>query len=828
MKKHYYLFGLVITGLLFLGGLSFPVLSVDDEGPEEMPGTYEIDYDLSLTNVWDSGPVEQTPNGRINTNLWYNVSSMVSPLDQFFNVGNIIPMLPPDSGGIPSFAIDGTFENSKLFVKVINDQEDLIDWQAALMIGEDINISWEFPEPPPTGGDTQDDPMAFLEFLPTSFVFPAGTSTPPFPVVRSTTKFSQFFDFMDLTQTYGFEGGLPFVSPGIFLLDNVTDAYSWWENDFPIIQSTIPFPMTVTTVHGGEGTGFDLTLETEVTNGTHTFANASIWSSWNSSGFLESFGFKAFPDMDESNSLDADEEVSILFELVDTEQPNIPVSPGDSGKYVMNTFLNITADLVDNTGEEAYNDILEGIETAINELDGRHLLNYTIDSMDGLYYHLDGYYFMLEKFMKDRLDIIPGFGDSESNDVLPSVESYYIPLSDMASDNRDGFSDFAINMFDALPYQNTTEFYMGYKGHDCQDEMGNYEFHNLRADNDTYMPIPVGPGVVEVVIFENADWLYQWDPDQVSFMENYANKIGTGKDVYTGSVDYVERISYFWNETSNQNEPEWDGDQYRTHLEAWITDGAGVFDVNTDYYAVLKMSELPGLGFTSYRTDQSPFMLMRFGGSDNGPESGGTGSQDDDSNDDGPPVRPEQALPFPVRTPDWEIIGGTYEFMESVVTELSDMLSDEGFLELLKENFLGQSEKNRLNIESFDFGLVWSEDAVNVGLTATADLVMNMTVDDLENEIFREFDIDLTTEEAYLFDIDGYFDTVVSTSDIWLDYNFTDYHVYPPSSTSEELPTTTEPDETSSEDATISAPGFEFLFALGGIIAIPIIYKRKR
>ncbi|MHA2293515.1 MAG: Heimdall-CTERM domain-containing surface protein [Candidatus Hodarchaeales archaeon] len=844
MKKHYYLFGLVVTGLLFLGGLSFPVLAQDDGGPGEMPGTYEIDYDLSLTNVWDSGPVGHSPTGYTNMNLWYNVSSMVSPLDQFFNVGNIIPMLPPDEGGIPSFAIDGTFENSKLFVKVVNDQNDLIDWQAALMLGEDINISWEFPEPPPTGTGAQDGPEIPFELLPTSFVLPAGTSTPPFPVVRSTTNFSQYFDFSQLVHNYGYDG-VPFLSPGIFLLENVTDAWSFWENEFDLSQMPLPFAINVTTEHSGVGSSFNLTFETEMTNGTHTFGNASIWASWNSTGFLEMFEFMAFLDMNENYVLDSEEEISFFFELEKTEQEDIPVSVGDSGKYVMNTFLNLTVDLVDDTENADYQAVLDGLEAAINALDGRHLLNYTIDSIDGLYYHLDGYIFMLEKFMKEHLWFLPGFGPETTGNgaqngfpeppTFRPVEEYYIPISEMVGGPQDSSSDFAINMFDNMPYQNTTEFYRGFGGHYWWDDMGNQQFEPLRADNDTHMRLPVGPGVVWIDVFENADWEYQWDRSQVSFMENYANKLGSGKRVPTPQISYIEVQSMYWDEFAEDWLPEtyWDNDAQAwlpvTHLESWIIAGPATFVVNTDYYAVVEISELPGLGYTTYRTDQSPYMMLRMGGSDSGPgpQLGGIGAQNNGPDDGGPPIRPEQALPFPVRTPDWDIIGGTYDFIEAIVAEVSAMYTDEAFLSFLTEQFLGQSDKNDLNIDTFTFGLVWTEDAVNVGMTANTDLVMQITVDEPENEIFRDFDIDLTSVEEYLWNLDGSFDTVSSASDIWLDYNFTDYHVEPPPSSSSEP--TSEPTSTSSEESTVDlSPGFEILLALSGIIAIPIIYRRRR
>ena len=126
MNRKFFLLGVVTIGLLLLGSLP---ASVAQEEPEmdpfgDMEGTVDISYDISLTNVWDVGPTPQSITGDLtNTNLRYNLTSMKSPLDAFFNVGAFV-FGDSDSGPQPEFMIDGTFEGSELFVKIIKHHSD--------------------------------------------------------------------------------------------------------------------------------------------------------------------------------------------------------------------------------------------------------------------------------------------------------------------------------------------------------------------------------------------------------------------------------------------------------------------------------------------------------------------------------------------------------------------------------------------------------------------------------------------------------------------------------------------------------------------------------
>ncbi|MHA2075450.1 MAG: hypothetical protein ACW97X_12595, partial [Candidatus Hodarchaeales archaeon] len=148
MKKYYLLFGIVTIGILLLGSMPMSVVAEDDGGPMDdgpIPGTYDILLDLFLENNWITGPTNSTPSGKTNTNLRYSVTDMVSPLDEYFNAGFFTPGDPATYQG-PSFAITGDFIDSELFVKIVNDQGSLIDWQTSITLGKNISLSWMVEE----------------------------------------------------------------------------------------------------------------------------------------------------------------------------------------------------------------------------------------------------------------------------------------------------------------------------------------------------------------------------------------------------------------------------------------------------------------------------------------------------------------------------------------------------------------------------------------------------------------------------------------------------------------------------------------------------------
>ena len=151
MNKKLFLLGVVTIGLLLFGSL--PAVAEEPEQDEfglflgDLNGAVDLSYDLSLTHV--SSPVSSTPSGLTNTNLRYNLTSMKSPLDAFFNVGAFM-FGSEETGPMPEFMINGTFEGSELFVKIVNDQYSvtdpnnrLLDWQATLTLQDAIDIEVE-------------------------------------------------------------------------------------------------------------------------------------------------------------------------------------------------------------------------------------------------------------------------------------------------------------------------------------------------------------------------------------------------------------------------------------------------------------------------------------------------------------------------------------------------------------------------------------------------------------------------------------------------------------------------------------------------------------
>ncbi len=200
MNKKIFLLGVVSIGLLLLGSLPTSVAQDDTISNPfgDMTGAIDLSYDISLTSNWNVGPTEgSVPSDLTNTNLRYNLTSMKSPLDDYFNVGFFM-LGGEDTGPMPEFMLTGTFEGSELFVKIVNDQNSpvdpnnrLLDWQATLTIKNDVDLAIKLPE----GINTSEVPV---DLIPTNFSIPAGSGIPPLPVIRSTTNFSYFEDLSQL------------------------------------------------------------------------------------------------------------------------------------------------------------------------------------------------------------------------------------------------------------------------------------------------------------------------------------------------------------------------------------------------------------------------------------------------------------------------------------------------------------------------------------------------------------------------------------------------------------------------------------------------------
>ena len=573
MNKKLFLLGVVTMGLLLLGSLPTAV-APDDSGPfsGDLNGAIDLSYDLSLTNVWKpDSPASSTPSGLTNTNLRYNLTSMKSPLDQFFNVG-AFNFGGEDTGPMPEFMVNGTFEGSELFVKIVNDQYSvtdpsnrLLDWQAVLTLKESIDFEVLLPEELVTEANLQGIP---IDLIPTTASIPAGSGIPPLPVIQSTTSFSDFEDLGNLAHSYGYDG-IPFVSPSIFYIENVSAAYDYWNTvDLSQMFGTAEDPnnnrtldLTTSNNTGGFGLSFDAAFF-NTTSGAD-FGNVSLNAHWNTSGWLDYFDVSLFADLNQNTELDTEEEFSLVFDLIGTDQADLPIDVGDAGEYVMDMHFDASVNLDDTTDNDTANAMLGEISDSINELDGESLLSYTVDAMDGLYYHINGYIFDLPSFMNDRLGYL--FNENITHNPLP-IDDYYMSINDMDGDK----TSFALNLFDAGFYRNDSMFYE--------------TRHNLWAlDNDTINIDQNMPGIKNAKIYYESDWNYG-----LSMEENIVN-LDT-YEVYDGIVEYIEVT-----------------ESYST-VQIVSTDS---FQTGLQYVAVLEIVPPMQLnGFTSYQSMTSPYMLM--------------------------------------------------------------------------------------------------------------------------------------------------------------------------------------------------------------------------
>jgi hypothetical protein len=826
MNRKFFLLGVVTIGLLLLGSLPTSVAQ-DNQGTDpfgDLEGTIDISYDISLTNVWSVGPTAQDPSTDLtNTNLRYNLTSMKSPLDAFFNVGAFM-FGSSDSGPLPEFMINGTFEGSELFVKILNDQVSpvdpsnrLLDWQAALTLKDDINISVLIPEEADLGGFP-------MELMPTSFVVPGGSGIPPLPVIRSTTNFSSFEDISNLASNFGYDG-LPFVSPSIFFVDSLADADNYWTN-FNVTKMFKPsddpennHSMDLETVL--DGNGFDLSFDAVFFNTTMNFGNISLVAHWNVTGWLDHFEFVLYADLDQSGSLDAEEEFSVMFDFLNKTQAPIPLKVGDKGEYILDMSFSVTVDIENDTEEAFVNTILDEISASISELSGEKLINYTVDAMDGLYYHIDGYLLDLPRFMKDRLGFLfgeestVGFGAQEP---LPPIEDYYLSINDM--NGRDG--GFALNLFDAGVYKNDTMFYEIYDGHYYWDNYLGYDVFNPLQAQDENTTIVEGwfPGVVNAYLYEKFDWDTTWD-DNLSMEDNLAAL--EGDKLYEGPVEYVE-VNDTWYDAYND---EWN---YNYYDVIQIVDNES-FTTGVDYIAVFEIEPLPGTGFTSYKPMMSPYMMMFM---DNGPEpvyNIGFGAQDVIAV---PQMSlfglampdPQSLIPMPMRTPDWDVVGGPMVFIEGYMDQIIDIVTSPEYVDFL-ESMAASDPGDLLDIAHLDMGFDWIVNATHAGAANWVELDMTMVDNDTGNMEIVTQSVVVDNSESYFWSVDGRFNSATVSVQASIDMSSEDW-VIPGDTTTT---TTTVPPEdttTTTETGLELTPGFEIVFTIGSLIALPLFFKKRR
>ncbi|MHA2216641.1 MAG: hypothetical protein ACXACY_11920 [Candidatus Hodarchaeales archaeon] len=808
MNKKLFLLGVVTMGLLLLGSLPAVAPEPDPVGSDpfgDLNGAVDLSYDLSLTHV--GTPQSSTPTGLTNTNLRYNLTSMKSPLDQFFNVGAFM-FGGPDTGPMPEFMVNGTFEGSELFVKIVNDQYSVTDPNNRLI---DIEVLI------PAEANLEGVP---IDLLPTTVSIPAGSGIPPLPVIQSTTNFSYFEDLGNLAQSYGYDG-LPFVSPAIVYVEDIAQANDYWTNfnvskmfgdaEDPDDNRTIEV-----TTNFVASTYFELNVEASFFNTTAEFGNVSLNARWGNDGWLSTFNVALFADLDQSLTLDTEEEFFLQFDLIGHSKADIPIQVDDQGEYIINMDFSATLALDNVTEQDMAQGMLDEIILSINELDGEKLLNYTVDAMDGLYYHIDGYLLDLPRFMNDRLSFL---SDSGTGAQTPQpIEDYYMPISGMDQ----GKDDFALNLFDAGVYRNTTRFLETYDGHYYWDDFYGYDvWASFQAiDENTTQIDRYMPGIVNAMIYEKSGW--NWS---LSIEENTAALT----DVYNGPVNYTEQTNS-WVQTE-WNSTHWvDVWYYDTYNAIQIVDNSSPFLTGVDYVAVLEIESIPNSGFTSYKTMSSPYMMMF--GDNNGPSepvNAGFGAQE-------PPASqtemslfglampdPQSLLPLPARTPDWEQVGGPMVFLEGYVMQVADVITSPDFISFLEEMAV-QDPGDSLDITYFDVGLDWMVNGTHAGAENWFELDMTMVDNDTGNMKVVTQSADITSYESYYWHSNGVFDVAEISVQMHVDASSVDWP-------SDETTTTTTvpPEETTTTETTLElTPGFEVVFAIGSLIALPLFFKKRR
>ncbi|MFW9778567.1 MAG: hypothetical protein ACFFE8_06900 [Candidatus Heimdallarchaeota archaeon] len=789
MKKYFYILGLVSIGLLLLGGLGSPLLAQEtdpfSEGP--LPGTYTMDLDLGIDSAWTQGPGTTIPQGKENTNLKYNLTTAITPFDQYMNVGFVSGV----GEGIPPFKIVGTIEGSDLFVKIINDQTDsngkrLLDWQAALILGSGVTVSWQI--------DQANAPQGIpLDLIPTSFTIPGGSATPPLPVVRSPTNFSYVNDLSDLAHMFGYKDGFPALTPAIFILDNLADAHSFWTNVakymdvLPQGGEKGPDDNTSWKVTSSLTSNYALTIEGKHFNGTSgdQWENISVSGMWDNTGILTSFSVDFKSDMDHSGTFDTNERLLFAFDLEAgfPSQSNIPLAVNNAGQYDMNVLFDITVDLVNDTEEQLINDLLTSIESAVNALDGEKLLDWHVDSMDGLYYHVDGTMLDLARFLADRLGFFSGGGVPAGSGAQPPIGDYYGPLG--GDTGEWGQSDFALNLFDAQTYMNSTWFYRT-------------DIHNgRRSENDTHLvPELLEHGATWAWVYEQADWDFYWRHDIPWSIEQQMAALPS--PTWSGPVTYVEVEEQYY---------DFEQGQVFTHtvLKPYLIGPSNTFDIFTDYAIVFGEQELAGTEFTSYRS--MGLQIPLFGAN----PMAGLGAQVVPNLFGIPMDQLRSAIPLPMRTPDWEVVGGSMMFAEAVVDAVADVLTSPSFVEFVSNAIQLQDEGDDFDITTFTFGLDWIKNGTHAGAEAGIAFDVSAADNDTENYLFSEATVGYDASAEYFWLISGAFDTAGLSYSLNLDFDQLDYT----------------PSTTTTTTAGIS-PGFEILVVFGSLTLIPAIIRRRR
>lgn len=853
MNKTKYIIGIAAMGVLLFSVFMNPVISANEIIPEDEgmeidffpEGDFDISLNVELKHNPITGPTFSAPTGMINRNFYYVITDFETPVDQYIGV----PIEIPDG---PTIEVDATLVGSELMAKVINDQDDILDWSGAFTLGENITFDFTFPNWAdlwPEMGVPAEIPMFPFEIIPSEFVIPEGSSTGPIPyTVRTTDTWESFVDYLESQKQRGFEG--PTVFPSIFYQapGEFINEGSWWngtEGAWKFFNDTMyddddSDDVTFETYGYSDGSELTTTFYMNRDNETgYQIVNLSTSAHYNTLGYLDFVEVEAMGDMDGNSIVEADERIYVAMELDHTTQENIPLSVGDKGEYLLDMNLEYDIDFADvevgdsgmTLDELADMIIYPIIDNITAELTNLKFFNYSVSAVDGLYYTIDGYMLDVGAYSTDMLNYASGgifAGEEPIIEVKPDVEDYYMPSSE--SDQ-----DIIISMFDGMLYGNTTKFFE-FRDSMHYDDFGEY---SISPFNNSHVRLENMPGIEYAYVYNETDFrdakeALENDFNDFSAKELLANL--TGKEVYMGTVEYKQFEPH-------EDHTEYNGDM---GIVPWINAPEGTFD---DYYnttydimkiwpetskslaVIVEIQELPG-----YRTYSSIFNFI--------------------SNMDGldPGLIVGMIIPKPVKTTDWELTEGPILFADAFVNVLNDFFGDSTLHNWLEVVFSAATNEGgeTIDISMLDFGIDYEENTTNVSTKSWFDLAATVTGYDNESNSDITIAGEVSTGAKNMWDKNGvwlstgfYLDLQVSIGVVELP----DPTTTPDDNSTDVTTTTTQDDNVSSSDDTTTpgeenttdpgeettpdvsdlvSPGFGALVGVISLVALPLIFKRRK
>ena len=183
----------------------------------------------------------------------------------------------------------------------------------------------------------------------------------------------------------------------------------------------------------------------------------------------------------------------------------------------------------------------------------------------------------------------------------------------------------------------------------------------------------------------------------------------------------------------------------------------------------------------------------------------------------------QSLVTLPARTPDWKQVGGPIVFLEGYVMQVADVITSPEFISFLEEMAF-RDQGDSLDIHTFDVGLDWIDDnGTHAGAKSWFELDMTMVNNDTVNMTVVTQSAEIYSYESYLWHSNGVFDVAEVSVQMSVDASSVDWPSDQPTTT------TVPPEETTTTETTLElTPGFEVVFAIGSLIALPLFFKKRR